>query len=193
MRRFVLVLLLVACAWLVGPSALAASYNLGTLPVPSSQPIGGWEIGWPGSSHVLDTYAFQVSSAAELTAQAVEFELWGIVNFGSLTAELLDSSCGYCAVDTATGTSGFLLSYADLLPANSYVLRITGILGNWAIKGIYYGQLAVSAVPVPPALLLFGTAIAGAAILSRRRRRQGLPFAGEGEVGSRRAARDFSM
>lgn len=174
MRQILIALSVVAFVWLVGPGAQAASYNLGTLPVPSSQPIGGWEIGWPSPlpnpSHVIDTYTFQVSSTAELTAQAVELEFWKIVNFDSLTATLLDSSSSY--ITSATGTSGFLLSYANLLPGNTYNLVISGVLGDWAVKGIYYGSLTVSAVPVPPALLLFGTAMIGVAALSRRRKRQ---------------------
>lgn len=152
-------------------AASAASYDLGTIPVPSSYDIAGQVTGDAGSTHIVDEYQFKVGDLAELGVNAFNLTSSHIVDFDVLEAALLDSACGFCVIAGASGASGVALSYANLLTSSTYILRISGTLGALAKKGIYKGELSVSAVPVPPALILFGTAIAGVAAFSRRRAR----------------------
>jgi hypothetical protein len=56
-----------------------------------------------------------------------------------------------------------------LLAAGNYYLQISGIAG--ALAG-YGGNLSVAQTPLPPAMLLFGSGLAGLGLLARRRRKQ---------------------
>jgi hypothetical protein len=169
LRLFAAVVLLLSLTQLHS-AASAANYDLGTLPLPYAQPIVGGTLGWPGSTHVLDTYQFKVPSPSQLTTGAIDIVIWPFVNFANLTVDLLDSAHSDLVVATASGSNGFLLSYANLVASSTYKLRITGVLGGaWNFAGIYKGFLAVAAVPLPPAFLLFGSALFGAAAFARRR------------------------
>jgi hypothetical protein len=64
--------------------------------------------------------------------------------------------------------NGIEFSYINLV-AGDYFFRVrgdTGPLGN-----AYQYRIAVGAVPIPPALLLFGTALGGLAFAAYRRRK----------------------
>jgi hypothetical protein len=69
--------------------------------------------------------------------------------------------------EDATGT-GIAFNYADLA-AGDYFFRISG---TTAAGGNFYSyKFAVTETPIPPALLLFGTALGGMGIAAYRKRK----------------------
>ena len=168
-----------------GSAANATSYNIGTIPSPGdSFALFGGQIGASGSTSLVDSFAFKVSGDSKLDVFGFNF-LPNPFNFTNLVAELFTVDGGACSLgclvtpdSTSSGTT-FSLSYAGLQAGTDYLLKITGTLGAGLFGnagGLYTGLFAVSTVPVPPALILFGTAIAGMATLARRRRKS-LPVA----------------
>jgi hypothetical protein len=93
---------------------------------------------------------------------------------GSIADELIGTSLlGTIAV---TDASGGLLSNGPLalsLAAGLYHVKVTGLV---ATAGGSYG-INVATTPIPPALLLFGSALAGLGFLGRRRRAAANPLA----------------
>ena len=166
-------------------AANATSYNLGTIPSSGqSNFLFGGAFGSPGTTSLVDSIAFKVTGNSDLNVFGANL-LPPPFNFTNLVAELFTVDGGACSLgclvtpDSSTSGSIFALSYAGLQAGSNYLLKITGTLGSGffgAAGGLYQGLFAVSAVPVPPALILFGTAIAGMATLARRRRKS-LPVA----------------
>lgn len=164
-----------------GWSASAATVaDFGEIGLPTVNVIGGFGFGGaPGTSFEHD-YLFAVPSAADLVAFGVEFS-GPFTDLTSFTADLFEGDptlCGSGCALLASATlptanpASFLLSYAGLQSGLDYFLRVSSTIGATGF-GVYTGLMAVSAVPVPPALLLFGTALAGVAALARRRRKTG--------------------
>ncbi len=83
-------------------------------------------------------------------------------------ADPLTSLGNFCDV---TGTA-LAFSYLNLA-AGDYFFRISGDIGGEAFGNAYSYRFEVSEVPLPPALLLFATALGGMAVASYRRRKNG--------------------
>jgi hypothetical protein len=81
--------------------------------------------------------------------------------------EILDSSSTSLFSGTITGPSGFA-TFVDMLAAGTYTLRMQSI-GGIAELGGSYSVNAVSSVPLPAAVLLFGSTLAGFGLFRRRR------------------------
>lgn len=74
-------------------------------------------------------------------------------------------------LSTSGSTSGeWVLQMAGLTSNQPYFLTVTGELAPHSKSGDFYGIAEVSSVPLPAALLLFGSAIAGLGGLAERRR-----------------------
>jgi len=126
------------------------------------------------------------SSPNEVISNAYQFSFSGQANgiFGALsllvdnlaTAICADATCSSSPIasgTTATGPFGLLsLSLGSFtnLAGGTYFLVVTGNAS--AIGGAYIAGVAldVSSVPVPPALLLFLTALGGLGVFSRFRK-----------------------
>lgn len=66
-------------------------------------------------------------------------------------------------------SGSFLTYFNDTNPLQTLIISFTGLVGGPESISL---DVSVSAVPVPPALLLFGTSIFGIGLLSYRRRRK---------------------
>jgi hypothetical protein len=120
-------------------------------------------------------YDFDFSLSGKATIDAIlsqshttvstptSFELFGGSPTGSNT--LLTAS----TVGTGNATGELQLHYANLA-AGAYFLKIVGGLASGK-TGTVTGLVSVSAVPVPAALLLFGSALAGLVGVGRRGRK----------------------
>jgi hypothetical protein len=127
-----------------------------------------------GDNQLLDTYTFNVPTAATLGAVGLALNI-GTFEFTNLTAKLTDGAGTVLATATTASSPfgpAFSLIQAGLTPGTQYLLSVIGSFGENG-TGLYGGALLavsdVSHMPLPPALLLFGTAIAGAAAFARRR------------------------
>jgi len=145
--------------------------NLGTLTNASEYDS---EVGFSSSGDITPlTYAFTVSSTSTI---------WGnILNEGGffdgstqtgtspLTVKLEDSLGGVLAFLTADSslTAGTVTLSADTV----YQLVVSGTITG-STGGAYALSFGVSAVPLPGALLLFGSGLLGLAAFGRRRARK---------------------
>lgn len=180
LKRICVALALALAAMAAGRSASAVTVtDFGELTLPAVNNIGAFANGTPGASFEHD-YLFTVPAAADLVAFGVEVSFPGY-DLTSFAASLFEgdplcgigSGCSLLANATLIGNpASFFLSYAGLQSGLDYFLRVSGTIGVSGI-GFYTGNLAVSPVPVPPALVLFGTAVAGAVAVARRRRKTG--------------------
>jgi len=74
-------------------------------------------------------------------------------------------------LSTMGSTAGeYVLQMANLTAGNTYYLTVTGELAPHAGSGNFFGLAEVSTVPLPGALLMFGSALAGMGGLFGRRR-----------------------
>lgn len=81
---------------------------------------------------------------------------------------VIDGVAG-AAISIVNGTSAILSYVLSGGPINSFAVRVSGdlpIAGNDRTA-----EFSVSAVPIPPALLLFGSGILGLSLLGRRRQK----------------------
>jgi len=159
--------LLAAVLFYVAPASMASASTVPAIDYTVNVGIGGGVQGYFGqigagrtSSDVLINLS---GSQGTLTAYVTEyiagagmalFDWDGVNGLGDeiATAALLSSGPGLAV---SYGLSAFL-------SAGSYVLRLYGAPGT-----VYAGQL--SAVPLPGGAVLFGSALFGIAVLSRRK------------------------
>jgi hypothetical protein len=152
-------------------TASASTINLGTLISDQAYGLVGQASGAPNSVSVIDTYQFGVAGESSFAASVVDL-IFNQFNFKTLYGELFDedpTTClGCVALASASGMDSFHLSYADLAGGAEYFLRISGEFGSGG-HGAYGGALSVSPVPIPGAIWLLGSALAGLGALQRRR------------------------
>lgn len=114
---------------------------------------------------------FNVPSAPVGTMTVSAQGDFGLSKIANLTLTWLDESLATLAtlqvtdaIGNNTGNNTLALA---LLNTGDYFLRVTGNVLN--AQSTF--QIAITATPIPPALLLFGSALAGLGFLGRRSRR----------------------
>ena len=170
--------------------ALALAFFAGSQAVAMTAPLGDGLLS-PGDNGTVsnaygadigfeDFYTFQVDTTSNFSANIFNFNIntefldWDL---SSLTVSFEKSSDGLggwsiASSQTVSNGSGigdinFLVSYANLLPTEFYRLRIAGTtLGEQG--GGYFGNYKVAAVPLPPAVVLFGLGLVAVFGISRR-------------------------
>ena len=169
MRRILLAIAILGAVF-TAERASAATFPLGTLdPTPVDSAILGRQVA-VGSFE--DIYSFSVSAAANTAATVVQLVFGSVLNIDRLGLALYENDTlpGSILVQPPGGTNPIELSYSGLQTGITYFLVVTGI-GSGSSGGLYSGALSVSAVPLPPALLLLGSALVGLAAVSRRSKR----------------------
>lgn len=123
----------------------------------------------PSPGNFSHNYFFDITNPPlQSTTVALTFEGPGF-GFESLTMQWYEQSTPSGPYNTPIGpalSGPGMLSLA--LTEATYRLRVFGE----ALAGGGAYQFTLSAVPLPPALILFGTALAGLTLLGRRRRKQ---------------------
>ena len=140
-------------------SGSSYGYNSGSL--------GVGQIGLPGALGLF--FNFNVLESAVVTITSGD-QPGVISNIENLTLSWLASD--FSVIDSLAVPSGFgvdptILSLA-LAGPGIYYLQVTG---NVLQSGSSF-EVAVATTPIPPALLLFGSALAGLGFLGRRSRRR---------------------
>ena len=97
------------------------------------------------------------------------------VNSLNFNLDLFSAADPLTSLGNFTDGSGTALAFSYLnLAAGDYFFRISGDIGGDGVFGnAYRYRFEVSEVPLPPALLLFATALGGMAVASYRRRKNG--------------------
>ncbi|MBK8970376.1 MAG: hypothetical protein IPM37_02970 [Hahellaceae bacterium] len=113
------------------------------------------------NSAIGDTWSFSLASnsAVELSVSPSEFNFMGAKIMGTN----LNGSFGVTPI-----AMGEIVSLGVLLANTVYSINFNGVVTG-SIGGGYDGALKVAAVPVPAAVWLFGSALLGLTLFSRRR------------------------
>lgn len=165
----------VAAALLAGSasSSFATTYSIGTISGNYTYNLGGAP-GTVEKGKFSDTYSFTLANMATLTKASITNAIAASMNkISNFTVSLF-------AGTTATGTpiasakakqidDGFQFGSlsSSHLGKGDYVLKVSGNTGSAS----YGGSLAISAVPLPSTVALFGVALAGLGVAGALRRK----------------------
>ena len=121
------------------------------------------------STQVLDNTSIDV---ANMTVQLFELAGGSPTSVGATAT--LGALLATAASNTFLFTTNFALSYSGLDPAKTYAIQITGSGQGVQKDTASYGQQIsiVAPVPLPPAFLLLGAALAGLVGFARMRRQR---------------------
>ena len=148
--------------------AFASTYNL-DLVNPQTVHYGAPNVNFN------DTFTFTIASGDVAAAAAIKLDIsfgnlsvWGISNF--LATSNSPALTFSATLDNANATIGY---HSGLLTAGSYSFDVTGtttgLNGGTYTAGFTNLSANASAVPVPGAIWLFGSALFGFASLNRRK------------------------
>ncbi len=151
----------------ISPGAAVSIVHGGTYAYSAAMTTGA--IGADGTPGLF--LNFNVPSAPVGTMTVSAQGDFGLSKIANLTLTWLDESLATLAtlqvtdaIGNNTGNNTLALA---LLNTGDYFLRVTGNVLN--AQSTF--QIAITATPIPPALLLFGSALAGLGFLGRRSRR----------------------
>lgn len=158
-------------------SASASTFDLGVLNPGTTEAVVV-NLGLPSPVSFSDTINFSLTSVkTSLVGALTDLSDFLGVPTNSLTFNLdlfsaLDPSTSLGSFTDPTGNS-LAFSYLNLA-AGDYFFTISGAIGGGDVFGnAYRYRFEVSEVPLPPALLLFATALGGMGLLGYRRRKGG--------------------
>jgi hypothetical protein len=157
-------------------SASASTFDLGTLDPGTTSAIVV-NLGDPAPVSFSDTINFSLASVqTSLIGSLTDLtDFLGIpVNSLNFNLDLFSAGDPLTSLGNFTDATGTSLAFSYLnLAAGDYFFRISGAIGDGVFGNAYRYRFEVSEVPLPPALLLFATALGGMAVASYRRRKNG--------------------
>jgi hypothetical protein len=128
----------------------------------TTESLGGASANSDGTMTYL-SYTFSASQASSLTA----YYEFGTDLIDTFTIYITGDSFSYTEVfDVALG-GAFLQDFASISPGN-YLIRID-LQGDGGTNDSFKVQLFAAAVPLPPAALLFVSALAGFGVIGRKK------------------------
>lgn len=158
-------------------SASASTFDLGVLSPGTTEAVVV-NLGNPAPVSFSDTINFSLTSVqTSLIGSLTDLSDFLGIPTNSLTFNLdlfssLDPTTSLGSFSDPTG-SALAFSYLNLA-AGDYFFTISGAIGGGTVFGnAYRYRFEVSEVPLPPALLLFATALGGMGLLGYRRRKGG--------------------
>jgi hypothetical protein len=175
-----LMMLLVAGLLGVGAatqSASASTFDLGALDPGTTEAIVV-NLGSPAPVSFSDTINFSLASVqTSLVGSLTDLsDFLGIpVDSLNFSLDLFSTTDPLTSLGNFTDVTGTTLAFSYLnLAAGQYFFRVSGDTGGDGVFGnAYRYRFEVSEVPLPPALLLFATALGGMALAGYRRRKNG--------------------
>ena len=157
-------------------SASASTFDLGTLNAGATEAIVV-NLGSPAPVSFSDTINFSLAGLQTSLVGALTdlSDFLGVpTNSLNFNLDLFTAADPLTSLGNFTDATGTSLAFSYLnLAAGDYFFRISGDIGGDGVFGnAYRYRFEVSEVPLPPALLLFATALGGMAVASYRRRRK---------------------
>jgi hypothetical protein len=150
--------------------AAASTFDLGVI-TPGGDSKGFVANFGTGMVSFEDTTRFSLTFVGASLVGAVRDVSFGGVDSVNFQLDLFDSSDPASSLGTFTDLSGTTLAFSYLnLAAGDYFLRVMEEPSGNVYK---YRFTAGTEVPIPPALLLFATAIGGLWLIGYRRRKLG--------------------
>ena len=157
------------------PSASASTFDLGTIdPGTTSGFVAN--LGVPAPVSFEDTINFSLAGVQNALIGTLTDISAVLVPTDSLnfSLDLFSASDPTVSLGNFTDATGTVLAFSYLnLAAGNYFFRIEGDVGDSMFGNAYSYRFEVSEVPLPPALILFATALGGMAIAGYRRRKNG--------------------
>jgi len=190
MRTFEKVRVIVAMVALSVASVLTFSSSANAVTVFSHTPATGMCIGGAGTCDAaflvsdLDIFAFESYIADTTTAfitRTLEFKNTGLAGLVQTTTQTDAADFNMLTFTwSGAGLGGPLVidalsvaSQSFLMAANStYTLVVTGQRSFLPNDNFAQWDVGLSAIPIPPALLLFGSGLFGLGLLSRRKQQR---------------------
>ena len=170
-----IMMLLVAGLFAFGAErASASTFDLGTLDPGLTSAIVV-NLGIPAPVSFSDTINFSLA-AVQTTLVGSLTDLSTIfaqpVSSLNFSLDLFSTSDPLTSLGNFSDATGTALAFSYLnLAAGDYFFQIAGDIGGGGVRGnAYVYRFEVSEVPLPPALLLFATALGGMALFGYRRR-----------------------
>ena len=157
---------------LAGRPAGASTFDLGTI-TPGDDTKGMVANFGTGIVSFEDTIKFSLSFISTSLVGKIRDIAFGGVDSANFQLDLFNASNPATSVGTFNDLSGTTLAFSYLnLAAGDYFFRVMGNTGPGG--NIYkYRFVAGTEVPLPPALLLFATAMGGLGLIGYRRRKLG--------------------
>jgi hypothetical protein len=169
-----LMMLLVASVLAFGAAerpASATTYDLGTIDPGTTVGVNG-SLG-PGAATFDDTLNFSLASVqSALAGSFTDLDhIIGSVDISSFSLDLFGTTDPLTSLGHFSDPTGVAVAFSYLnLAAGDYFFHLTGGFESGSGGGFYRYRFDVSEVPIPPALLLFATALGGMGLLGYRRR-----------------------
>ena len=157
---------------LAGRPAAASTFDLGTI-APGDTTTGFVANFGTGIVSFEDTIKFSLAFISTSLVGAIQDISFAGIDSVNFQLDLFNESDPATSLGTFTDLSGTTLAFSYLnLAAGDYFFRVMGDTGPGG--NIYkYRFVAGTEVPLPPALLLFATAVGGLGLVGYRRRRLG--------------------
>ena len=170
-----IMMLLVAGALALGIAerpASASTFDLGTVVPGTTTGING-SFGTKITTYD-DTINFSLASVQSALVGSFKdlfHYLGSAVDISSFSLDLYSTSAPLTSLGHFEDPTGVEVAFSYLsLAAGDYFFHLTGGITPGSGGGVYQYQFQVSEVPIPPALLLFATALGGMALFGYRRR-----------------------
>ena len=171
MKRLLMVLFAgLMVAGLAGRPAAASTFDLGVI-TPGDDKAGFVANFGTGITSFEDTIKFQLTTISTSLIGTINDIAFGGVDSADFQLDLFNESNPTTSLGSFTDLSGTSLAFSYLnLAAGDYFFRVMGDTGP--IGNIYtYRFKAGTEVPLPPALLLFATALGGLGVFGYGRRK----------------------
>ena len=172
MKRIMMLLVAGMMAFGAAEQASASTFNLGTLDPGTTTAVVA-NLGIPAPASFSDTINFSLASVQNSligTLTDLSDFLGAPTDSLNFSLDLFSAADPTTSLGAFTDATGSVLAFSYLnLAAGDYFFQISGTVGGLAGSAYRY-RFEVSEVPLPPALLLFATALGGMALFGYRRR-----------------------
>lgn len=171
MKRIMMALVAGLLAFAADRTASASTFDLGTLD-PGTTSGTVFNLGIPAPVSFSDTINFSLSGVQNaLIGTLTDVSFAGVTDSSNFSLDLFSASDPLTSLGNFVDATGTVLAFSYLnLAAGDYFFRISGDVGG-VLGSVYQYRFEVSEVPLPPALLLFATALGGLGVAGYRRRR----------------------